>query len=103
MSSKHKTTAKRLFCAPHAAKLTSKRSALVYIKKQTNLKIVGLISIQKITGLIMHADCEYQIPKISLRCGASNTNEQRSRSGFCERVIRREATETEGLVYCKSL
>ena len=27
-----------------------------------------------------------------------NTSEQRSRSGFCEGVIRREATETEGLV-----
>ena len=28
----------------------------------------------------------------------SNTNEQRSRSDLCERVIRRKATETEGLV-----
>ena len=27
-----------------------------------------------------------------------NMNEQRSRSGLCEGVIRREATETEGLV-----
>ena len=31
----------------------------------------------------------------------ANTNEQRSRSDLCERVIRREATETEGLVYDK--
>ena len=28
-----------------------------------------------------------------------NMSEQRSRSGLCEGVIRREATETEGLVY----
>ena len=28
-----------------------------------------------------------------------NMNEQRSRSGLCERVIRRKATETEGIVY----
>ena len=28
-----------------------------------------------------------------------NTNKQRSRSGLCERVIRRDATETEGLEY----
>ena len=28
-----------------------------------------------------------------------NTNEQRPQSGLCERVISREATETEGLVY----
>ena len=31
----------------------------------------------------------------------SNTNEQRSQSDLCERVIRREATETEGLVLLK--
>ena len=36
---------------------------------------------------------------VSLRRVAPNTSEQRSRSGLCERVIRREATETEGLVY----
>ena len=30
---------------------------------------------------------------------APNMNEQRSRSGLCERVIRREATESEGLVF----
>ena len=30
---------------------------------------------------------------------APNTNEQRSLCAFCERVICREATETEGLVY----
>ena len=35
---------------------------------------------------------------VSLRSVASNTSEQRSRSGLCEGVIRREATETEGLV-----
>ena len=34
-----------------------------------------------------------------LRRAVANTNEQRSRSGLCERVIHREATETEGLVY----
>ena len=33
-----------------------------------------------------------------MRRVALNTSEQRSRSGLCERVIRREATETEGLV-----
>ena len=31
--------------------------------------------------------------------GVPNTNEQRSRSGLCERVIRQEATETEGSLY----
>ena len=31
----------------------------------------------------------------------ANTNEQRSRSDLCEGVIRREATETEGLVLLK--
>ena len=36
--------------------------------------------------------------EITLRRAAMNTNEQTSRIGFCERVIRREATETEGLV-----
>ena len=36
---------------------------------------------------------------VSLRRVAPNTSEQRSRSGLCERVIRREATETEGLIY----
>ena len=35
-----------------------------------------------------------------LRRAAPNTNEQRSRNGLRERVIRREATETEGLVCC---
>ena len=35
---------------------------------------------------------------VSLRRVAPNTSEQRSRSGLCEEVIRREATETEGLV-----
>ena len=39
---------------------------------------------------------------VSLRRVAPNTSEQRSRSGLCKRVIRREATETEGLVYCIS-
>ena len=37
-----------------------------------------------------------------LRRVAPNTKEPRSRSGLCERVIRREATETEGLVYIES-
>ena len=46
----------------------------------------------------MHVDCVYSISKISLRRSASNTDEQRSRSDLCERVIRREATETGGLV-----
>ena len=36
---------------------------------------------------------------VSLRRVAPNTSEQRSRSGLCERVIRREATETEGLIH----
>ena len=36
---------------------------------------------------------------VSLRRVAPNTSEQRSRSGLCKRVIRREANETEGLVY----
>ena len=36
---------------------------------------------------------------VSLSRVAPNTSEQRSRSGLCEGVIRREATETEGLVY----
>ena len=35
---------------------------------------------------------------VSLRRVAPNTSEQKSRSGLCEGVIRREATETEGLV-----
>ena len=35
---------------------------------------------------------------VSLRRVAPNTSEQRSRSRLCKRVIRREATETEGLV-----
>ena len=39
---------------------------------------------------------------VSLRRVASNTSEQRSRSGLCKRVIRREATETEGLVFITS-
>ena len=34
-----------------------------------------------------------------LRRVAQNTDELRSRSDLCDRVIRREATETEGLVY----
>ena len=38
---------------------------------------------------------------VSLRRVAPNTSEQRSRSGLCEGVIRREATETEGLVISK--
>ena len=33
-----------------------------------------------------------------LRRAAPNTKKQRSRSRLCERVIRREATETEGLI-----
>ena len=44
------------------------------------------------------ADFEYDFFKISLRRAASNTDERRSRRSLCERVIRREATETEGLV-----
>ena len=35
---------------------------------------------------------------VPLRRVAPNTSEQRSRSSLCEGVIRREATETEGLV-----
>ena len=35
---------------------------------------------------------------VSLRRVAPNTSEQRSRSGLCEGVICREATETKGLV-----
>ena len=31
----------------------------------------------------------------------SNTNKQRSQSDLCKRVIRRKATETEGLVLLK--
>ena len=38
---------------------------------------------------------------VSLRRVAPNTSEQRSRSGLCEGVIRREANETEGLVLFK--
>ena len=45
-----------------------------------------------------HADFKYDILVVSLRRVAPNTSEQRSRSGLCEGVIRREATETEGLV-----
>ena len=40
---------------------------------------------------------------VSLRRLAPNTSEQRSRSGLCKRVIRREAAETEGLVFNKFL
>ena len=36
---------------------------------------------------------------VPLRRGAPNTNEQRPRSGLCERVIRHEETETKGLVH----
>ena len=36
---------------------------------------------------------------VSLRRVAPNMSEQSSRSGLCEGVIRREATEIEGLVY----
>ena len=39
---------------------------------------------------------------VSLRRAAPNTSEQRSRSGLGKRVIRREATETEGLVIIKT-
>ena len=35
---------------------------------------------------------------VSLRRVAPDTSEQRSRSGLCDGVIRREATETERLV-----
>ena len=38
-----------------------------------------------------------------LRRVAPDMNEHRSRSGLCERVIRREATETEGLVKMESV
>ena len=38
---------------------------------------------------------------VSLRRVAPSTSEQRLRSGLCEGVIRREATETEGLVLFK--
>ena len=38
-----------------------------------------------------------------MRRVAPKMNEQRSRSFLCERVIRREATETEGLVLIDSL
>ena len=53
-------------------------------------------------GVIKHADFKYDILVVSLRRVAPNTSEQRSRSGLCKRVIRREATETEGLVNIKS-
>ena len=36
--------------------------------------------------------------KVAWSRTVSNTNEQRSQSGLCERVFRCEATETEGLV-----
>ena len=48
--------------------------------------------------MIKHSVFKYDFVIVSLRRVAPNTNEQRSRSGLCERVIRREATETEGLV-----
>ena len=38
-------------------------------------------------------------PRVPSRRAEANTNEQRSQIGLCERVIRREATETEGLAY----
>ena len=49
----------------------------------------------------MHANCVYSILNISKRRAASNTNEHWSRSYLCERVIRREAAETEGSYNCK--
>ena len=49
----------------------------------------------------MHSDFKYDFLVVSLRRVAQNTSEQRSRSGLCGGVIRREATETEGLVINK--
>ena len=46
----------------------------------------------------MHADFKYDFLVVSLRRVSLNTSEQRSRSGLCEGVIRREATQNEGLV-----
>ena len=59
--------------------------------------------IPTIKWVIELADFKYDILVVSLRRVAPNTSEQRSRSGLCEGVIRREATETEGLVIIKTL
>ena len=49
-------------------------------------------------GVIKQADFKYDIFSGLLEALAPNKSEQTSRSGLCKRVIRREATETEGLV-----
>ena len=63
--------------------LTVSNVSYVYIKVN-KFQIVRLTSIWRITRVIMHAECVYSIPKISLRRVASNMNEQRSRSDLCE-------------------
>ena len=56
--------------------------------------------LQRPNGVIKHTDFKCDMLVVSLRRAAPKTSEQRSRSGLCEGVIRREATETEGLVLC---
>ena len=63
-------------------------SCLHEIESKRISKIVGLTSFQQLNW----------DSKVTLRRGAPNTNEQRSQSGLFERVIRRKATDTEGLV-----
>ena len=79
------------------------------MKSKQISKIIGLTSFQRLNRVIKHANFKCNISIVSLifpsnifivrirRC-APNTNEQRSRNALCERVIRREATKTEGLV-----
>ena len=50
-------------------------------------------------GVVKHADFRCDFLGVALRRVEPNTSIQRSRSGLCERVIRREETETEGLIY----
>ena len=68
------------------------------IKSKQIKKIVRLTCLQQPNWVMLISNMIFSI--VPLRHVAPNMNKQRSRSGLYEReVIRREANETEGLVF----
>ena len=71
---------------------------LLFSQNKQISKIFGLLDSNDQMGYSSMLISSIIFLVVSLRRVAPNTIEQRSRSGLCEGVIRREATETEGLV-----
>ena len=61
------------------------------------ISIGGLIGLQQLNRVIRLVISDKIFSKVALRPAEPNTNDQRSRNGFCEGMIRRKATDLERL------